>query len=196
MDLIVRQSMAKWPNVPHCYGWLGLDARGAWRMRDERAQHLGLMGDRITHAALRDFIGRNYSADQHGRWYFQNGPQRVFVNLEATPFIARTDPGQGLLLHTGAPLGPVSQVFLSDAGQMIFQTDACVAQLDDRDLVAMLAHLTLDGAPAADETVLAWFEGQDGALTLQLATGSLAVARIACDGLAKHFGFVRAPLPD
>ncbi|MFZ9138137.1 MAG: DUF2946 family protein, partial [Hylemonella sp.] len=24
MDDIVRQAMAKWPNVPACYGWLGL----------------------------------------------------------------------------------------------------------------------------------------------------------------------------
>ncbi len=25
MDAIVEQAMRKWPNVPHCYGWLGLD---------------------------------------------------------------------------------------------------------------------------------------------------------------------------
>ncbi|MEG1326098.1 MAG: DUF2946 family protein, partial [Janthinobacterium sp.] len=34
MDDLVKQALAKWPNVPHCYGWLGLDARGHWRMRD------------------------------------------------------------------------------------------------------------------------------------------------------------------
>lgn len=28
MDDIVKQAMVKWPNVPDCYGWLGLDARG------------------------------------------------------------------------------------------------------------------------------------------------------------------------
>ena len=33
--------MAKWPNVPHCYGWLGLDARGHWFMLDDRTQALG-----------------------------------------------------------------------------------------------------------------------------------------------------------
>ena len=52
MDDIVKQAMAKWPNVPDCYGWLGLDARGAWRMRDERAQHLNTPGDKVTQAAL------------------------------------------------------------------------------------------------------------------------------------------------
>ena len=45
MDDIVKQAMAKWPNVPHCYGWLALDARGAWRMRDEAAQQGGTPGD-------------------------------------------------------------------------------------------------------------------------------------------------------
>ena len=41
MDDIVKQAMAKWPNVPHCYGWLGLDARGNWYMRDDSAQAAG-----------------------------------------------------------------------------------------------------------------------------------------------------------
>ena len=30
MDDIVLQAMVKWPKVPACYGWLGLDARGRW----------------------------------------------------------------------------------------------------------------------------------------------------------------------
>ena len=41
MDDIVKQAMAKWPNVPHCYGWLGLDARGNWYMRDDPSQARG-----------------------------------------------------------------------------------------------------------------------------------------------------------
>jgi hypothetical protein len=48
---------------------------------------------------------RNYAVDERGCWYFQNGPQRVYVQLEATPYIVRTDPAAGWLLHTGAPLG-------------------------------------------------------------------------------------------
>ena len=41
MDELVKQAMAKWPNVPHCYGWLGLSARGNWYMRDDAAQAAG-----------------------------------------------------------------------------------------------------------------------------------------------------------
>ena len=42
MDDIVKQALAKWPNVPDCYGWLGLDARGHWYLRDDAVQAAGL----------------------------------------------------------------------------------------------------------------------------------------------------------
>ncbi|QJW83465.1 DUF2946 family protein [Ramlibacter terrae] len=89
MDDIVRQAMAKWPNVPHCYGWLGLDERGNWYMRDDRVQAGGPFpqskGSLLRHEKLVDFIHRNYDRDDRGQWFFQNGPQRVYVELQATP---------------------------------------------------------------------------------------------------------------
>ena len=93
MDDIVRQAIAKWPHVPHCYGWLGLDARGDWFMRDDRVQAAAPIpaakGAVLRHAKLIEFIHRNYEADEAGRWFFQNGPQRVYVELEAAPWILR-----------------------------------------------------------------------------------------------------------
>src|SRR3569832_2833913 len=78
MDDSVRQAIAKWPNVPHCWGWLGLDARGNWYMRDDRAQAAGPFpqskGSVLRHEKLIDFIHRNYESDDAGRWFFQNGP--------------------------------------------------------------------------------------------------------------------------
>ncbi len=78
MDEIVKQAMAKWPHVPHCYGWLGLDARGDWYLRDAATQAAGpfaqAKGERIEHEKLRAFINRNYSVDACGCWFFQNGP--------------------------------------------------------------------------------------------------------------------------
>ncbi len=101
MDDIVKQAMAKWPNVPHCYGWLGLDARGNWYMRDDAAQAAGAKGSLLKHEKLIDFIQRNYACDAAGQWYFQNGPQRVYVELEATPWVWRiTDAGQ-VFAHDG-----------------------------------------------------------------------------------------------
>lgn len=196
MDDIVKQALAKWPNVPHCYGWLGLDARGVWRMRDARAQSLNLPGDKIAHAALNGFIARNYARDERGRWFFQNGPQRVYVRLEATPHIARSDPRHGFLLHTGVALGAPEAVFLCDGGELILRRGEVVAQLDDRDLAPVLGALEMDGRAATDDDLLAWLDGGDAALTLRVADAALPVRRMQYATRAAHFGFIAEPAPD
>ena len=111
MDDIVHQAMAKWPSVPHCYGWLGLDSRGNWYMRDDAAQRAGSFaggqpgakGNRVEHAALIAFIQRNYAQDPTGQWYFQNGPQRVYVELAVTPWIWRVADDLAVSAHDGTP---------------------------------------------------------------------------------------------
>ena len=197
MDDIVKQAMSKWPNVPHCYGWLALDARGAWRMRDEAAQNSGTPGDRLSNAALVGFINRNYLIDERGCWYFQNGPQRVYVNLEATPFIARTDPALGLALHTGEALGELDAVTMLDAGALLLRagagTHARVAQLDDRDLAQLLQAMELDGKPVTDEALMAWLEGGAGQLALRWQDRALRIERLAAGDVPQRFGFVRRP---
>ena len=197
MDDIVKQALAKWPNVPHCYGWLGLDARGNWRMRDERAQHFNLPGDKLTNAALVGFIVRNYASDERGCWYFQNGPQRVYVNLETTPFVARTDPAQGFVLHTGEPLGQPEAAYLTEDGELLLQRGAVLAQLDDRDVAQAMALLEMDGRAVDDEALLAWLEGggAGAALALRVGQALLPVERVQRDGIPARFGFVRQPQP-
>ena len=91
MDDSVLRAMAKWPNVPAVYGWLALDRRGRWLLRDEP----------IANRAAVRFIDRNYGVDDGGRWYFQNGPQRVFVRLDYTPWVLRLRVDGGLDTHTG-----------------------------------------------------------------------------------------------
>ena len=121
MDDIVKAALAKWPNVPDCYGWLGFDARGNWYMRDELAQAAGpfggtlgadprrnaaAKGSLLQHEKLIDFIQRNYDSDAQGQWFFQNGPQRVYVELQATPFVWRIEPAPDFAVtaHTGQPV--------------------------------------------------------------------------------------------
>ncbi|QWE28491.1 DUF2946 family protein [Polynucleobacter sp. AM-7D1] len=109
MDEQVLRSLIKWPNVPHCFGWLALDRRGQWRMRDEFAQANQLAGSIIQHLALNEFISRNYACDSLGRYFFQNGPQRVFITLDATPWIARitpTESGPQLLTQCATEIKP------------------------------------------------------------------------------------------
>ena len=119
MDDIVRAALLKWPHVPHCYGWLALDARGSWYMRDDRIQAAGpfprVKGSRIAHDKLLAFIHRNYAHDARGAWFFQNGPQRVYVELEAAPCVWRIDaaPGWPVTAHTGQP-APVQLLIPQD----------------------------------------------------------------------------------
>jgi len=91
LDDAVLRSIARWPNVPAVYGWLALDRRGNFLIK----------GERIGNPALREFICRNYAADERGCWYFQNGPQRVFVRLAYTPFVVHFQ-GDALLDQRGA----------------------------------------------------------------------------------------------
>ena len=129
MDDIVKAALKKWPNVPHCYGWLALDERGNWYMRDDRVQAAGPFphpkGSRILHDKLREFIHRNYGADEAGCWYFQNGPQRVYVELEAAPWVWRLR-GEGdettVHSHTGR-LGHVDTAWLDEHGRLFLGTD-------------------------------------------------------------------------
>jgi Protein of unknown function (DUF2946) len=194
MDDSVRQAMAKWPNVPHCYGWLALDARGGWRMRDEAAQQSGHTGDRIANEALLGFINRNYACDDDGRWYFQNGPQRVYVDLEATPYIARTDPAQGFLLQTGEMVAQIDQVYMTERGQLILESGGKLALVDDRDLAQCTTAMSIAGAPASDEQLLAWLgAASPAAMTLRHQGRELPVQRLDNASLAQRFGFVQRP---
>ncbi len=196
MDEIVQKAMAKWPDVPHCYGWLALDARGAWRMRDERAQALGLAGDKVTQTALRGFINRNYMSDARGRWYFQNGPQRVFINLEATPYVVRTTPDGGFVLHTDEVVTHVVAAWITPAGRIVFDCDGRIALLEDRDMSECLTRLRLDDVVLDDDGFLAWLDGANGVLTLLHAGHATEVGRLADDALAQRFGFIAQPEQD
>ncbi len=132
MDAIVAAALKKWPNVPHCYGWLALDARGDWYMRDDRIQAAGpfprVKGSRIEHEKLREFIARNYASDDSGAWFFQNGPQRVYVELEAAPWIWRLqpDPRAAIVVtsHTGLPADAGEASSTSRAGSSSPATSA------------------------------------------------------------------------
>lgn len=194
MDEIVVKAMAKWPNVPHCFGWLALDPRGNWRMRDDYAQAKNLHGERITHTALLSFITRNYGCDEYGRWFFQNGPQRVFVNLEATPFIAHSDPAQGFVLHTGEPLPWVDSAWLTDTGNLILEGVGKIAQLDDRDLVDILPLLRQREQTVSEEGLLDWMNEQSNdRLILELPSRHVPVRHLKQNAVEHQFGFVSKP---
>jgi len=178
MDEMVLRAMLKWPHVPHCYGWLGLDGKGNWYMRDDAAQAAGPFavnglleprskGSLLRHAKLIEFIGRNYAADEEGRWYFQNGPQRVYVELSHAPWVWRLTGGNmsEARSHTGSP------------------TEVICALTDDKGLLYLETALGLGLVHSQD---------MDQAADA-LVAGCWPLEEVRASDLPGRFGFVRSP---
>jgi len=141
VDDIVKQAMAKWPNVPACCDWLALDARGDWYLRDDRAQAAGAFtsgvpgakGARLEHRGLMEFIGRNYAPDAGGCWYFQNGPQRVYVELQTTPLIWRVQADFSVLDHMGRG-AQLQRCLLDEHGLLYLLADTGLGLVHTQDM--------------------------------------------------------------
>lgn len=102
-------------------------------MRDEFTQANQLAGTIIQHTALNDFISRNYACDSLGRYFFQNGAQRVFITLDATPWIARMIPSESgiqLLNQCGEKIEPQSA--LIDEKGNVYITGSITQSLSDQ----------------------------------------------------------------
>lgn len=159
MDDLVKQAMVRWPDVPAVYGWLRLDRRGRWLLVDRGMpgfdERIHGEGSEITSPQIVDFIGRNYACDEQQRWYWQNGPQRVFVDLEVAPLILRV-LGSGadarLVAHTGHLVSRVDAALWTADGSLILLTDLGPGAIHDLDLAA----LELEESGEADpQTVVA-----------------------------------------
>ena len=178
MDKLVIAAIAKWPNVPHCFGWLGLDARGQWYMRDDRVQAAGPFalakgesgsaskGSLLRHDKLIEFIQRNCASDDQGQWFFQNGPQRVYLELEATPHIWRLQPDGRVLAHSGQDAGAVQRSLVDELGRLYLVTSLGIG----------LVH-TADMSLAGDA----------------VERGDWTPEQVDSQELPARFGFVRSP---
>ena len=189
MDEIVLRSMLKWPDAPAVYGWLSLDRRGSWRIKTVAGGF-----ERVANAAVREFIGRNYAADAEGRWYFQNGPQRVFVALDYTPWVYRLDDaGEGLLAHTGAAPRGLDAVFLDDAGALLLKTELGIGVLLDRDLSTVLERMSDSRGSDAEQLIEGILQGAEAQLMLH--GKKVRVASVRSADVPRRFGFVARPAP-
>lgn len=145
MDPSVVAAMARWPNVPDCRDWLALDRRGVWR----------LQGKPVTHAGLAAFIGRNYARHESGAWFMQNGPQRVWVTLAATPWVLRLDADGAWSTHTGLRATTLGAAWLVDGESLCLQCEHGLGLVDDRDLPALLDAIRRPDGSAPDEDLAA-----------------------------------------
>jgi hypothetical protein len=195
MDDIVKQGMAKWPNVPSVYGWLSLDRRGNWLIK----------GERITNPIVGDFIGRNYEHDNQGRWFFQNGPQRVFISLDYTPYVYRLqwdpspDARQRLETHNKRRVSEINGVWIDEAGVVLIESEHGIGLVDDRDLEPLLGAFTGErGGALTEEEIGAAIERLQAGSAANLALAYLGktalVKPIASVDVPAHFSFVARPL--
>lgn len=171
----------KWPNVPACYEWLSLDRRGDWRLQDER----------VTHRGLIDFLNKQYASDDSGRWFVQNGPQRVYVDLACTPWIFRRD-GERFISHTGLDAGALSGIYLDDGGNILLETALGIGLLDDRELAGFIGEC-LDGAgkPADEAALLGLMTDSTG----EVFWCGHRVQAVASSELPTRFKFTLQPRP-
>ena len=194
MDERVLHSMARWPEVPAVYGWLSLDRRGNWRIR----------GERVSNTAVAAFISRNYGHDGEGRWFFQNGPQRVFVTLDYTPFVYRVASNYNAPLelesHTRLPVAAVKGAWLDEEGTLLLQTEQGIGLLSDRDINLLFPFLIdINGNPLDDRVLVEVMEllqqQQPAPLWLAFHDDNIRVQPIRSAEVAGRFGFVPRPLP-
>jgi hypothetical protein len=196
MDEIVAKAMLKWPDVPDVYNWLRLDERGRWRVRARDYEKSGRF-ETIGNRAVVEFIGRNYQCDDAGRWFFQNGPQRVFVGLACAPWVFRFDGRHLPITHTGRSAARIDAVLLDEDKTPVFATDIGPGALSDQDFDLFIAALrdAADG-PLTDDALEAWLaDGGDSAARCVIDGEPHAITRITHAELASRYGFNANPQP-
>lgn len=187
-DWVVR-AMQRWPNVPALFGWLGLDRRGRWLVK----------GEVITHARIVNAINQNYAVDAHGRWYFQNGPQRGYIELEYAPLLLRTTGANAALTtHTGLPVESVTAAYLDEEGSVLLHTEYGAGEIAHGDLDWVVQRLTVENRSMREDELV-------GALVLPSETTTelsldvlgvrLPVVRLDSAAAPARLQFVRNPQP-
>lgn len=195
MDDIVRQAMAKWPDVPAVHGWLALDRRGNWLLKRES----------ISNEGLNAYISRNYLHDDTGCWFFQNGPQRVYVDLDYTPFVYRVTSGLhaplALTTHNGEHVSTLHGAWIDEQGAILLHTDRGIGLVHDQDIDPLLlaAMINANGnviEEDAFDALVEFIEHQRPIpLWLKFCDSNVKFEPIRSADVPRQFGFNPAPQP-
>lgn len=220
MDANVLAAMARWPDVPDVYGWLSLTENGQWRLHPRgdawpsdaqgwdaavTADDGSLVGgadtagESITSPQILQFINRNYASDELGQWFFQNGPQKVYVRLDAAPYILQTtndsaDDTFRLRTHNGLEVTATTAWILDETGKLYAQTEHGPGLVAGRDLATVLNGIrTPDGISILD--VLEQTPHLNSTIDVQAPTQASTVLFKACTAktVPQALGFVRYP---
>ena len=193
--MLPNQSTIKWPNVPDVYNWLMLDERGDWRIKEEKISHKGLI----------DVINAHYQADDKGRWFFQNGPQRVFVTLAYTPYVlsvASHDSITYFKTQTNVIIKSVDRLWIDNKDRLLVSWKNGIGLVSDRDLPLLADKLTYEAEPfdRMDSTELDLIKQRTPSrsktsLTLTMNQKTYDILFINAIEVSQLFGFDSNPIP-
>lgn len=197
--------MARWPDVPDVFGWLSLNAGGHWRLHAEgdalksAGAHRSVPdGAPISSQRINQFINRNYASDAQGGWYFQNGPQRVYVRLDVAPFVLHTIDHElrhpVFLTHNGLRTKHVTRWCLDDAGHLYADTDLGPGLVASRDLEHVLTRLVTDTGDQVLDVLEQLQSDNIPGINVRWHDGSTASFQLGrFDQVPGLLGFVRYP---
>ncbi len=198
------------------FGWLALDRRGEWRIRLSEANPASEANptieadpmseadplteadlnafERITSPALIEFIARNYDVDSRGRYFFQNGPQRVFVTLDYTPWVLRvSDDGSHLVTHTAARVRQPQAAWLDENGALLVSFELGVGEVLDRDLDLLTEAIRDATGAAIDGEWLVERVASGDRIEIRMLDVPMFMARIAVRDVPRRFRFEPQP---
>lgn len=162
-DPLVIRAMARWPNVPAVAGWLRLDRRGGWHLIDRGRPDFDPVrdaaGSPITSPPIIDFIARNYGSDDMGRWFWQNGPQRVYVSLDCAPWVLRVLGVGGaarIITHTGHPFGEILSAAIGPEHEILLVSARGCGVIHDLDAMALSLEASETGLVTLLHADRAW----------------------------------------
>ena len=155
MDQAVLDAIERWPNVPAVFGWLSISRRGQWRLHPGGTASAGGFGESIQNQQILSFMDRNYTCDEEGRWFFQNGPQRVFVRLDSAPLIVSlTGQPARLRTHNQLEVERIDGWLIDHDGNLFLQCEHGPACINDLDLDLIASAL----ATESGQDVMSWWE--------------------------------------
>lgn len=205
VDDLVQKALARWPNVPSIAGWLKLTEQGNWLLTGPVPEGLTISNERIL-----NFICRNYDCDAQGQYFFQNGPQKAYVELAVTPWVYRIHPldnGRFLLVtHTGLMVIPLA-AYVDELGRLYLESRLGLGLVHGSDS-ALLSDVLHSVDDDKMRLTAAWEIPEHPALNLPATRVTYRVApneqsgavetdlllqEVVCSKLPAQFGFVLEP---
>lgn len=175
----VERALARWPHVPAAFGWLALDRRGRWSVPDGR----------ITHPGTIAFLQSHYGADEQGRWFVQNGPQRAYVTLDLAPWVFSLDGTGAVVAFNGRRIEAPRTLVVTDSGDLLLMTEIGLGNVLDKDLAPFIDQLGTTPGGVSPLAVLA----DEASAALCYRGHMLALERLTSAALPARFGFTPTP---